>query len=105
MAKYNLRVKPTSRPKATLIKNQAKERENQLKEAVQYCVEKNCRGYSAVKSGLFPLIKDRRTIDKRLDGKSGTGDEKEYCSVVTISEEKAKNKNRCLQQINGKEVT
>ena len=77
---------------------------------MQYCVEKNCRGCSAVKSGLFPLIKDRRTIDKRLDGKSGIGDEKEYCSVVTISEEKAmvrhiKNKNRCLQPINRKEVT
>ena len=52
-----------------LIKQQKKVTEKQLKAAVQYCLHDNCRRYSAVKSGLFPLIKDRRTIGKQLEGR------------------------------------
>ena len=78
MVNFNTKPKPTSRSKANLVKLQAKEHETQLKDAIHYCKENNCRGYSAVKSGLFPLIKDRRTIHKRIDG-CGIGDDKEYC--------------------------
>ena len=60
MVKYTLRIKPASRTKAGLIRQQAKTREE------LYCLDSNCRGYSAAKSGLFLLIQDRRTIDKRL---------------------------------------
>ena len=106
MAKFNLKIKPSSKSKASLLHTQKQQRERQLKAAVIYSRENNCKGYTAVKSGLFPLIKDNRTINKRLDG--GTiGDEKEYCSVLTKSEEHSlvrfvKNRNRCLQPINRK---
>lgn len=68
------------------------------------------RGYSAIKCGLFPLIKDRTTIDKRLDGIVVTGKEKSYCSILTVEEEESlvrhvKNKNRCLQGINKSGLT
>ena len=43
--------------------------------AVAWCQENGKRGY-ALKSGLFPLIKDRETIIKRLDGKVVTLGEK-----------------------------
>jgi hypothetical protein len=49
--------------------------------------ENKVRGYSAIKSGLFPLVKNRRTIDKRLDGKIITGQEKNYCSILLPDEE------------------
>ena len=78
MGKYKLRLQPTSIPKSKILKDQQKLREKQLLNAVLYCQQNNCRGYTAVKSGLFPLIKDCRTINKRLDGGS-IGDEKEYC--------------------------
>ena len=37
------------------------EKEQQLQEATKYCIEKKCRGYQVVSTGLFPLIKDPRT--------------------------------------------
>ena len=43
----------------------------------------NCRGYAAINSGLFPLIKDRRTINNRLDETVATGNEKHYCRILT----------------------
>ena len=55
-------------------------------------------------------MKDRRTIDKRLDGICGIGQEKEYCRILTCNEEKAlvchiRNENRCAQPIGRKGVT
>ena len=38
-------------------------------------------------SGLFPSIKDYRTINKQIDGIITTGNKKEYCSVFTAEEE------------------
>ena len=78
MGKYQLKLKPTSIPKSKILKDQQKAREEQLANAVLYCQENNCRGFTAVKSGLFSLIKDCRTVNKRLGGGS-IGDEKEYC--------------------------
>ena len=40
-----------------------KEREDQLLKAVQYCNDNSCKGYSALATGLFPLIKDLHTIN------------------------------------------
>jgi len=75
--KYVMRVKPQtpsslkrrlSNPnnaaEAKVARKKINNREDQLNDAVKWCKEHNCRGYSAVKSKLFPLIKDRRTIDK-----------------------------------------
>ena len=47
------------------------------------------RGYKALQSGNFPLIKHRKTIDDRLDGKIVTGEEKSYCSILLPDEERA----------------
>nr|XP_047137316.1 uncharacterized protein LOC124813827 [Hydra vulgaris] len=56
---------------------------------------------------MFSLIKDRETINRRLDGKVVNGQERSYC---TENEETCivrfiKNKNRSLQAINKQEVT
>ena len=81
----------------------------ELNEAVIWCKDNKLRGYSAIKSGLFPLIKNRRTIDKRLDGKIITGHEKNYCSILLPDEETTLvqyviNRNRCYQGINRAEL-
>ena len=55
----------------------------QLKAAVAWCIENGARGYAALKTGQFPLIKDRETINKRLDGKIITGTN---CTVLTAEE-------------------
>ena len=52
-----------------------------------------------MRTGLFPLIKDPKTINRRLDGEVKNEREKEYCSVLTVEEEDQlvghiKNKNR-----------
>jgi len=45
----------------------SKAKTEELKEAVAYCNENNIRGYAAINTGMFPLIKDPRTINSRLD--------------------------------------
>ena len=71
----------------------------QLEEAVEWCRINNKRGWAAINSGRFPLIKDLRTINKRIDCVVVTGNEKEYCSIFTKDEEESlvcyiRNKNR-----------
>ena len=48
-----------------------KKREEQLVEATEYCIRNGCKGYTALASGLFPLIKDPRTINRRIEDKPG----------------------------------
>ena len=60
-------------------------------------------------TGKFPLIKNRGTIDRRLDGKC-KNNKKEHLQVLTLDEERSiiefiKNKNRCHQGISRKQVT
>ena len=57
--------------------------------------QKNCiawritvGGQAALKTGRFPLIKDRETINRRLDGKVKNGEERSYCSILTNTEER-----------------
>ena len=45
----------------------------QLREAVEYCLVNNVRGHAALSTGRFNLIKDRETINRRLDGQIKTG--------------------------------
>ena len=82
MVKFNSRLKPKSRTEVELIKQHVKARQEQLKAAV-HSLDNNCRGNSAAKSGLFPLIKDRRTIDKQLGGEKEIRGEKEYCKYFS----------------------
>lgn len=102
--KFKLRIVSTyqrhrSNAHDALIRQNIKAKEQQLKNAVQFCVANNCRGYAALKTLKFPLIKDARTVNKRLDGLITTGHEKYYQSILTEEEEASlvrhiKNKNR-----------
>ena len=79
-------------------------------DAVQWCEENGKSGYSAWKTGLFPLVKSYKTIDKRLNGTVKTGEEKAYCSILIQEEENClvnyvKNKNRAYQGINKASLT
>ena len=60
----------------------------EMEEAVAWCKENECRGQKALASGLFPTIGCPKTINRRLDGKVVTGEEKRYCSMLTLEEEK-----------------
>ena len=61
----------------------------QLEEAIEWFRINNKRGWAAINSGKFPLIKDLRTINKRIDGVIITGNEKECCSIFTKDEEES----------------
>ena len=109
-AKVQKRFCHKNNAEAKVARKKITAKEEQLKAAVEWCGEHNVRGYSAVKSGLFPLVKNRRTIDKRLDGVIVTGKEKEYCSILTVEEEElivnfVKNKNRSYQGVNKSDLT
>ena len=61
-----LKLHPDIKAKAKLVKALIVAKE-ELSRAVKYCQDKNVCGYSAVKTGLFPSIKDARTINKQSD--------------------------------------
>ena len=67
---------PTSKAEGIVARKSINQKNKQLEEAVAWCKERNVRGCAALKTGLFPLIKDRETIKHRLDGKVVTGQEK-----------------------------
>ena len=62
-------------------------RREEIKAAVNWCKEQRCRGFKAISSGLFPLIKDPRTINKYIDGVLTLETVKQYCSILTDQEE------------------
>ena len=110
MLPFKLKLKNESKAKDKVNRVKISERNKQLDAAVQWCKEHNCRGYAAINSGLFPLIKDRRTINNRLDETVATGNEKHYCRILTIEEETSivrhiKNSNRCFQGLSKVELT
>ena len=96
---FNLRLKTSNKSRSNVIRDGIDKKKQQLEEAVEWCRVNNKRVWAAINSGNFPLIKDLRTINKRLDGTIQTGKEKEYCSIFTNDEEESlvrhvKNKNR-----------
>ena len=76
-AKFSLRIKgtppmhrlsnPNNKAEAAVARSNIKKKRKQLDDAILWCQENNVRGHSAVKSGLFPLVKNERTVNKRLD--------------------------------------
>ena len=68
-----------------------------------YCQDKNVCGYSAVKTGLFPSIKDARTINKQLDEPTFPSKSKQSdCKILSNTQEQAlirflKNKSCSMQ--------
>lgn len=101
--------KPNSKAEATVKRSFINLKEKQIEDAVLWCKDNKKSGYSALKTGLFPLIKDRGTIDRRLNGKVKNL-KKEHLRILTCDEECSvvefiKNKNRCHQGITRKHIT
>ena len=65
--------KPNSKAETIVKQKGIEEKELQLSNANRWCQENIKRGHAALKTGLFPLIKDRGTIDRRLDGTTQRG--------------------------------
>ena len=107
--KSRVKTKPESKAEATVYRRDIRARESQIQEAVEWCKENNKRGQAALKTGKFPLINDRGTIDRRLDGKV-KNEKKEHLRVLDPEEEEdivcfIKNKNRAHQGLFKKEVS
>ena len=103
------RGNPSTKAEAKVIRKSICEKNEQLDEAVAWCKANNARGQAALKTGQFPLIRDRETINRRLDGKIINGQERQYCTILTHDEEECvvtylRNKNRCMQAVNKKEL-
>ena len=78
------------------------EKSEEIERAIKYCKEHNCRGYKAISELNLQFVSDARTINKHLDGKVVTGNEKAYQRILTVEEEKKLvtyiiNRNRACQ--------
>ena len=101
--------KPNSKAEAVVKRKEIEQKELQIANAVSWCRANNKRGHAALKTGMFPLIKDRGTIDRWLDGQH-QNHKKEHLRILTPEEESSivefiKNKNRCHQGITRKHIT
>ena len=91
-----------SKAKAQVQRKLYEQKLEQIEAAVKYCKENNCRGKKALATGQFPLIRDHKTITRRLDGEVKSGYEKAHVSILLPEEEDclvnyAINKARAMQ--------
>ena len=61
-------------------------RRNQINQAVKYCEYKKCRGYEAL-----------ATVNRYLDMKGDLSEAPEYCSILTVQEEKHLEQIHCVK--------
>ena len=61
--------KLNSKAEAIVQRKNINKKQVELEEAVKWCKINGKKSQSALKTGMFPLIKDRGTIDRRLNGK------------------------------------
>ena len=73
--KRSVSSNPSTKSEVAVIRKRSNQKSDQLKAAVEWCIQNKSRGHAALKTGLFPLIKDHETINKRLDGKVIHGEE------------------------------
>ena len=95
--------------KAVQFQRSYKKKQDQIAEAVEYCKLHGCRGQRALSSGCFPLIKDPKTINRRLDETITHGLKKQHCSILLPEEETIVvthmiHKSRSLQPVSRKEA-
>ena len=107
--RIQLRSSGSSRAKAKVSRGHYNEKMRQIGEAVKYCKENNCKGKMALSTGNFPLIKDHKTIARRLNGDIIHGNEKLHVSILLPEEEDclvryAKNKARAMQPLYRKDM-
>ena len=106
-----LKLHPDTKAKAKVVKALRVAKEEELSRAVKYCQDKNVCGYSVVKTGLFPSIKDARTINKRFDEPTPTTkSNRSDCKILSEMEQQAlvrflKNKSRSMQGATNAEAT
>ena len=61
-----IRGNPSTKAEAEVIRKSVSDKNEQLAEAVAWYKENNARGQAALRTGQFPLVKDRETINRRL---------------------------------------
>ena len=108
--RVNLGSVGSSKAKAKISRIQYDEKMEQIAAAVRYCEANNCRGKKALSTGKFPLVKDHKTITRRLDGDVVSGQEKSHVSILLAEEEEclvsyAINKARAMQPIKRNAMT
>ena len=57
-----LKIHPDKKAKAKVVRALRVAKEEEFSRAIKYCQDKDVCGYSAVNTGLFPSIKDTRSI-------------------------------------------
>ena len=95
---------------AKIAREVINEKDSQLEAAVEWCLSNNKRGWAALKTNDFPLLKDARAINRRLDGLVTNKAEYESRSILTNNEEQTlvgymKNMNRCNQGVSRSDTT
>ena len=108
--RVNLASVGPSKAKAKISRVLYDQKMEQIAAAVEYCKANNCRGKKALSTGKFPLIKDHKTITRRLDGDIISGQEKAHVSILLPEEEEclvryAINKARAMQPLKRKPMT
>ena len=93
---YHIQGKPSSKAEAIVKRKNIDEKEKQIQAAVNWCKENGKKGYAALQTGNFPLIKDRGTIDRTLI--KNVNSKKEHLRILAPEEEQSvvefiKNKN------------
>ena len=118
---WTLRVKPVLNDRSIINKRKnnahakiarevINEKDSKLEAAVEWCLSNNRRGWAALKTNDFPLLKDARAINRRLDGLVTNKAEYESRSILTNNEEQTlvgymKNMNRCNQGVSRSDTT
>ena len=60
--------------------------DTQFQEAVDYCLQNDCKEYKALKSGLFPLIRHVKTIKRRLELEINKRiKERKHLRIITVN--------------------
>ena len=85
-------MKHRSKADDRILQRQKEDLHTQLQEAVDYCLQNDCKCSKALKSGLFPLIRDAQTINRRLLNKGDArrieiGEERKHCQRKGRKEE------------------
>ena len=80
---------PSKKAEAIVISKKTNANTEQLDAAVAWCMQNGSCGYGALKTNKFPFIKDSEVINECLDGKTVTGEERSYCTILTSDKEKS----------------
>ena len=98
-----LKIHPDKKAKAKVVRAWRVAKEEEFSRAIKYCQDKDVCGYSAVNTGLFPSIKDTRSIYQLSDEPTSTiKSTRSDCKILSGMEEQVlllflKNKSHSMQ--------